>query len=47
MALALAATAALTAPVPRPAPDLAIQKPALQLRGYRGKIVVLTFISTT
>jgi hypothetical protein len=48
--MAVAASTALLAQAPRPAPDLAIQmngKGAIQLREYRGKIVVVTFIYTT
>ena len=44
------AMSAFAAEVPRPSPDLAITFPGgkqAHLSEYRGKVVVLTFISTT
>jgi hypothetical protein len=47
---AFAATAAVAEDVPRPAPALEIEMPQgkkLTLRSLHGKVVALTFISTT
>lgn len=47
---AAAAVPAWAAEVPRPSPDFGINMPdgtKLPLKKYRGKVVVMTFISTT
>ena len=47
---AAAAVPAWAADVPRPSPDFSINMPdggKLAVKSYRGKVVVLTFISTT